>query len=40
MRHVNMISGHLISIGFLGLTVVNGTPRNWDVTAWYHTLGP
>ena len=26
-------------IGFRRLTVVNGTPGFWGVTAWYHSIG-
>ena len=26
-------------IGFRRLTVVNGTPRFWGVTAWFHSIG-
>ena len=34
-----MISGHLISIGFRGLTSCQQDPRARGVTVWYQSLG-
>ena len=39
MRHVSVISGHLISIGFRGLTGCQRDPRDRGVTAWYQSIG-
>ena len=39
MRHVSVISKHLISTGFRGLTGCQQDPRDKGVTTWYQSLG-